>query len=341
MDPLLIDQWLGDLQPIPVIDEASVAVVRERVRDQARVLGLPERVTASVVNLASELGHNQLAHAREGWVVVHPVLRDGVPGLEVIAADRGDGIAAPAEALLGRPPDPIGGTSLGVGLAAVLELADETDFDVRVGEGTCVWARKFAQGVPRRRQVGVFGRPCPGETISGDHAIFLRLGDGLLVGLADGLGHGPEARIASMAAIVALQRNAAMTPERILEQCHDALRGTRGAVMSVASMVEPGHAVDIASVGNVSAHLYGFGPTRRVSGSSFVVGAIGKPHRAAHESHALGASDALVLFSDGLTTRTDLEGDLDLLREHPVVIAQRMVERFGRNNDDVLVLVAR
>ena len=35
----------------------------------------------------------------------------------------------------------------------------------------------------------------------------------------------------------------------------------------------------------------------------------------------------------------DLTGEHDLLREHPVVIAQRVVERFARDNDDVLVMV--
>jgi hypothetical protein len=29
------------------------------------------------------------------------------------------------------------------------------------------------------------------------------------------------------------------------------------------------------------------------------------------------------------------------LREHPIVIAHQLVERFGRADDDVLVLVAR
>jgi hypothetical protein len=46
-----------------------------------------------------------------------------------------------------------------------------------------------------------------------------------------------------------------------------------------------------------------------------------------------------VLFSDGVRSRVDLAGELDLLREHPVVVAQRVVERFGRPDDDVLVLV--
>jgi serine phosphatase RsbU (regulator of sigma subunit) len=223
----------------------------------------------------------------------------------------------------------------------VLELADETDFDLRLGEGTCVWARKFAESVPRRRQVGLYGRTFPGETVSGDHGGFLRLDTGLLLGVADGLGHGPDARVASAAAIDVLHANATSTPVQILERAHSALRRTRGAVMAVASIVEPGHALDVACVGNIGVHLYGLGPSRRLGGSSFVLGGSGPLFRANHELEVLGEGDALVMFTDGLVTRTDIEGDLDLLREHPVVIAAALVERFGRDNDDVLVMAVR
>jgi hypothetical protein len=47
----------------------------------------------------------------------------------------------------------------------------------------------------------------------------------------------------------------------------------------------------------------------------------------------------VVLFSDGIRSKLDLAGELDLLREHPAVIAQRVVERFARDDDDVLVMV--
>ena len=58
------------------------------------------------------------------------------------------------------------------------------------------------------------------------------------------------------------------------------------------------------------------------------------------ENIALGARDAVILFSDGISTKVDLRADLDLLREHPIVIAHQVVERFARDNDDALVLVA-
>jgi serine/threonine protein phosphatase PrpC len=59
------------------------------------------------------------------------------------------------------------------------------------------------------------------------------------------------------------------------------------------------------------------------------------------ETKKLEPSDVLLMCTDGVRTRLSLDADFELLREHPVVIAARVVERFSREDDDVLVLVAR
>jgi anti-sigma regulatory factor (Ser/Thr protein kinase) len=346
MGAFLIDAWLGGAEATPILDTASVAVVRQQVRERARALGLPETVTGSLVNVASELGHNQLAHARQGRIALRALERDGILGLELIAADAGGGIRAPSEALRPEPrvpetSDPALRTSLGVGLAAVIEHADETDFDVRMGEGTCVWARKFARSAPRRRELGIYGRPYPGESVSGDDATFVREEELLLVGLADGLGHGQLARVAARLAVDTLRAQHASALEHILATAHGELQKTRGAVMATARIHELSGELETASVGNAAVRLCGPQLNRRFAGRSFVLGAPGNARRPVTEQQLVGSRDVLVLFSDGLSSRADPETDLDLLREHPIVIAQQLVERFARDNDDVLVLVAR
>jgi len=333
LDP--VATWIGAAEGIPVIDEASVALVRERVRSEAARVGLGEIPAAALVNVASELAHNQRLHARSGVVVVRAVQRGQQGGLEVVAADRGVGVADVARALEGRPSK---AGSLGVGLAAVLELADEVDIDVRLGEGTCVWARKFDGPAPRRPRVGAFGRRFPGEHYSGDDAAFVRSGDALLVAVADGLGHGEPARQASVRAARLVAANRDGSPKELLAACDRELARTRGAVMASARLEGSGDMV-VAGVGNVGAHVYGPGSSWRFGGSSYVLGSPGGARRIAVEHHRLEARDVLVLFSDGIRSKLDLTGELDLLREHPVVIAQRIVERFARDDDDVLVMV--
>jgi anti-sigma regulatory factor (Ser/Thr protein kinase) len=327
--------WVRGLEVTPVIDEASVSLVREQVRAEGERAGLPAVPVASLVNVASELAHNQLAHGRAGVVGVRTIAGREGPGLEVVAADAGPGIVDVARAIEGR-----GGSArgLGVGLAAVHELADEVDMDVRLDEGLCVRARKYAQTSHRGRRVGIYGRPFPGESASGDDATFVRSGGSVVVGVADGLGHGPAARQASALAMRLLADRAGAGIEQALSECDPALYGTRGAVATAARVDDLG-SVAVAAVGNVGAHMYGPSGSGRFGGSSFVLGARGQVKRIASETRLLGPRDVLVLFSDGIRSSINLAAEAELLREHPVVVAQRVVERFARPDDDVLVLV--
>jgi hypothetical protein len=44
---------------------------------------------------------------------------------------------------------------------------------------------------------------------------------------------------------------------------------------------------------------------------------------------------------DGLCHNLDLANDLALLRRWPIEIAQHLLQTYGRDHDDALVLVAR
>jgi len=342
VETFLIDEWLEDGDGLPILDEASVASAREMVRAMATSQGMSQRHGERLALIASELGYNQLFHARKGRVDARAISRAGVAGVEIVAADEGKGIADPTSALAGAPRST---GSLGVGVATARAQSDEIDFDVRIDEGTCVRARVFASDVPRRRQIGIYGRAYPGELRSGDHARFFRVGEALVVAVCDGLGHGPPARTAAGAAIQTAAAHAAESPLAIVEACHRGVSSTRGAVMAVVRIDETSPAVDkpmsLASVGNITVEAVRPRSARRFAASSFVVGAAQKGWRAHVEESALERDEALVAFTDGIPSRVSVADELELLREHPIVIAHQMVARFARDSDDVLVLVAR
>ncbi len=336
MESVLIERWLGGLDAIAVVDEASVSVVREAVRRECAAASLDEAIAGSLVNVASELAHNQLAHAKGGRIALRQVARAGERGVEIIAADRGEGIRDPREAIRGKAHAvvPVSG-SLGVGLSAVIELADEVDIDVRLHEGTCVCARKFASGGARRRCVGIFGRPIDGERIAGDDAGFVRDDDALVIALADGLGHGADARVAATRSVTSAL-DGAFTDA--IERADVAAAGTRGAVMTVAR-IDSARRLDFAMVGNASAYVCSRRQTRRRIGSTFVLGSRGSRARVMRDVDALAMGEVLVVFSDGLSTQLSLENEDTLLHAHPIVIAQECMERFGTTRDDATVLV--
>jgi anti-sigma regulatory factor (Ser/Thr protein kinase) len=333
---LLTGPWPGGEGSIVVRDEAAVSQVREAVRAEAAAAGLERARAESLVTAASEIAHNQVRHAHGGEMLVRRIHRGGSAGVEVLARDRGPGIADPTAALRGSGGSAGGG--LGVGLSAVYRLADEVDFDVRAGEGTGIAARKFVTPIPRR-EVAVQGRPIQGETESGDDAGFAWAGERLLLAVADGLGHGTEAREASRRAVDLAMRSPE-APAQLLSSCHRGLHGTRGAVMAVMALDWTAGQFVHASVGNVTAHLQRDRTATRFLTTPGVLGAPGPAPRIHEESSPLAARFVLVMFTDGLSSRLDPAADPALLREPPLVIAHALMTRHARAHDDALVLVA-
>ena len=181
------------------------------------------------------------------------------------------------------------------------------------------------------------GRPFPGEVVSGDawhvdwHASSCR------IAVIDGLGHGPEAAAAAEAATDILAANPQLSPGPALEACHVALRGTRGAAMWVGSIDMDTGRVVYAGVGNVEAHLWQEGKQVRLIGQRGIVGAA-LPHIRAYDV-SLANRWVLVVCTDGLRERFNLEDTPTPVRSDPRKLADTLLEEWGRSTDDALVVV--
>ncbi len=338
---LLIKRWLrSDTQPIAIYDEASVSSARQRVREAGQHLKMQREVVESVALIASELTRNHLSHARQGYFLVRPMDRSGVKGLEVIAADLGPGLTAPAAAIRGNITKNAG--SLGAGLSAVCRLADEVEFDNRIVEGTCIVARKFETVVPSFCETAIMSKPFPGEALSGDDAIVIQSDRDFVAAVADGLGHGPEAREASNRAMEVVSRNAQTDLGAMALAVNEELAGTRGCAISIVRYSKAEGTLESISAGDVRAHLYHlrdahfFTPTPMVLGTGQ-----SRPQKLRIESVPVKPGSILAIFTDGLKSRTNLKGALDVLRQPAIAIAQHMLDTESRPDDDALVLVCR
>src|SRR5689334_17054114 len=94
-----------------------------------------------------------------------------------------------------------------------------------------------------------------GETICGDHYVICRVKNRVLVAAIDGIGHGPEAALASRKAAEILEANADQSLAFLFSACHNELRGTRGVVMNVAAFDGSDHTMAWLGVGNVHGRL--------------------------------------------------------------------------------------
>jgi hypothetical protein len=175
--------------------------------------------------------------------------------------------------------------------------------------------------------------PKVGETANGDCPI-VRTDDSrcTLVAVMDGLGHGPEAALASQrAAQHLLSTNLDAALVQIMEGLHRELAGTRGAAGTVCLI--RGGAVEACAVGNVEVRS---GELRLPLVSSAGVLGVRVPKFRPCLAQVSSAV-RLVLFSDGISSRTRVE---DYRRLSPRAACDEIIHRHRRQEDDATVLVA-
>jgi serine/threonine protein phosphatase PrpC len=189
----------------------------------------------------------------------------------------------------------------------------------------------------------VASKPIPGQTVLGDAYLVAERRQGALLAVADGLGHGPEAAAAAEKAIGILKLSTDEDIPSLMRRCDLALKHTRGAVLSLATIDFDSRSLEWAGIGNVEGILLrrpveGGPPRRRLAPMPGVLGDNARTPRT--ESNPLYAGDVLVFVTDGIvhSFADNLE---PLMSSSPEQIARHILEECWRGTDDALVLVAR
>jgi anti-sigma regulatory factor (Ser/Thr protein kinase) len=328
-----------------LIDEVSkTAEARRLARNMAAGMGLGEIVSEQVSIVVTEACTNLIKHAQRGELIIHSVTEGpgSVPFLELLALDHGPGIEDLQRCL--QNGYSTSGT-LGHGLGAIIRMSKDADFYSVPGKGTGILARWWSGAQPLLSPRGGFrvsavNVPKAGEEASGDSWASVQSGDQLTVLVADGLGHGMEANLASLQAVRMLRENPNLAPHALLERCHLALRSTRGAAVAVARIDLAHEKLTFAGVGNVSAKIYS--GERNCQHLVSVNGTAGHHSEKIREFSYTWPSDGLLqLYSDGLSTGAGVESYPGLAARDPALIAGVLYRDFGRGRDDATVVVAK
>jgi anti-sigma regulatory factor (Ser/Thr protein kinase) len=321
------------------VDDASqVGTARRAAVTLAERVGGSESDTGKVALVATELATNLVRHAGGGEMLARPLARPGEAGVEIIALDRGPGMASVEHAL--RDGYSTAGTN-GAGLGAVRRTATRWDVYSAPGAGTAVVARLTFSGTPQSARAAVAGVSVPkaGETACGDAWDWAADGDRWTILVADGLGHGTDAAIAASEAIRVFREHPAAPPTDIMAAAHGALRHTRGAAIGIAA-VNPGRReLTFTGVGNIGATTLSSGTSRSLVS---LPGIVGHECRKIQEfSYPWTERAVVVLFSDGLQTRWTLERYPALGSRDPALLAAMLYRDFSRGRDDVTVVAGR
>ncbi|MFN8074718.1 MAG: SpoIIE family protein phosphatase [Kineosporiaceae bacterium] len=338
--------WHPDPQDVawlPVEEPTDVASVRRRAVALAADLGVGEQRTGELAIVATELASNVVKHSGGGLVAVRALRSADRAGVELVAVDAGPGI--PDVALARRDGFSSAGM-LGIGLGAVVRLADRAEIFSLPGRGTVVTASVGAEPSPDSASG-------PGVGCEGVDAFDLEDGSALLA-IGDVQGHSLAAAMimAELRYSVRAYAHDGHGPRAVMERLnrrllreHPEWTATVCLVhvrpdRSGAVVVNAGHLPPVlARVGGETSFVVGHGP---------LLGLPAQPPLAVEV--ALAAGDRLVLVTDGLVERRDrpLEAGLDLLM-HRIgaaadlgldALADDLMAELGSAGEDDAALVA-
>ncbi len=332
-----------------VRDQSHVAEVRRAAVAAAVELGASRASEAGIV--ATELATNLLKHAGEGAIIVQV---DHEGGLELLAIDRGPGFANLEIAM--RDGFSTAG-SPGTGLGAVARFSNVMEVYSQLGRGTVIYAVVGAG--PGRSGAAATSSPRPppppapragllavglsvalrGESVCGDGYAAHGGAQGFFMLVADGLGHGPMAAEASQAALEIFAKRTGEPPGAVVSDIHDALRATRGAAVALAHVHPHLGTVRYCGVGNIVGAVVSDDGMRRMISHNGTAG-LGSP-RMSEFTYPWTPNSMLIMHSDGLGTKWDLEQYPGLVRRHPALVAGVLLRDFSRERDDATVVVAR
>ena len=326
---------------LPILESSQAGEARRIAIALASHLGFNETERGKVGIVVTEVANNLVRYALEGKLVLQPLTRNEIEGIEILALDKGPGISNISECL--RDGFSTAGTS-GTGLGALTRLSALFDIYSVPHVGTAVLIHLWCRALPAKQtdsnlETGAVCLPKTGEEVSGDAWATDQNSHRSLLLVADGLGHGPQAAEASREAVRIFRANLSRSPKEIIEAAHGALRCTRGAALAIAEVDFEHLTVRFAGVGNISGTI--LSPLKSNSMVSYN-GTVGHEVRKIQEFvYEWPKGGILVMHSDGLATQWRLDRYPGLVAKHPSLIAGVLYRDFNRSRDDVTVLVAR
>lgn len=323
---------------VTVAESSQVAQARRSISVFAGQQGAPEARIGAISIVVTELATNLVKHGGGGQILAQPFDDTDGHGIDVLALDRGPGMADVARCMEDGYST---AGSLGQGLGAVSRQSDHLRIWSRPGLGTAMAAR-FVLRPPADAgllQCGAAVAPYPGEIVCGDAWACAATPSGSTLLLADGSGHGVEAEKAAHLAVSVFRQYSSDSCEELLGRLHRALMPTRGAAVAVARIDAAASLIRYGGVGNISGTLVAAGRLSHMVSHNGTAGHVAPRMR--EFTYPFTGSPLVILHSDGVSPRWDLGGYPGLAAQHPSLIAGVLLRDFRRVRDDASVVAAR
>jgi anti-sigma regulatory factor (Ser/Thr protein kinase) len=329
---------MNDSVRIPVRDPSQVGEARRAAATITDRLGFDEVEAGKVAIIVTEGAKNLVKHAREGEILLSSIEQSSAVGVEILLLDKGPGMD------IGRcMQDGFStGGSPGTGLGAIQRLA--SFFDIYSNsQGTELLAQFWPRSSPpisdSQVEIGTINLPKIGESVCGDSWCMEQVSERQLFLVVDGLGHGPLASLAASESVRVFRDNLRLSTVQILQAIHAGIRSTRGAAIAIASIDFQKEEALFSGIGNIAGTILSSSGNRSMVSLNGTVGH--QISKFQEFTYPFPKGSLLIMNSDGLTSRWNLESHSGILRHHSTIIAGALYRDFQRGRDDVTILVAR
>ena len=186
--------------------------------------------------------------------------------------------------------------------------------------------------------VASFARPCLGERVSGDTVVIEHRDEVIFLAIVDALGHGPQAHAVANRAERLLRNDWSRDVLATMRRLHSELKGTIGAGAGLCVVDRVARDVHYTGVGNTVLRTFGAQTTRMISTDGIIGGHFRTP---AVQAAPLNESGIILLYTDGVSDRFDVEQYPQIIYHSASAIARKIVASFGKPYDDATCMAMR
>ena len=185
-------------------------------------------------------------------------------------------------------------------------------------------------------QIGAVSRAKPGERECGDHFVIVENIDNYVIAVADGLGHGPDAAVASQAACKYISENSSKDLKKLVLDCSQAISNSRGTALIIIRINTVDHEMTYVGIGNVEMQSISQESIRPVN----IPGIVGRHinRRVRTSTYKLNKGDILTIFTDGISRRFHLDEYSGLDAQ---TLAETILEKHSKDHDDATCITIR
>lgn len=324
-------------------DRSLIAFIKREIHNLALEIGFTPHRAAETDIIVAELTSNLIKYANGGELLYRAHLEEDQKQIEIYCLDNGMGFENVAKIMNDGYSS---SNTLGHGLGSIKRLSN--DFQIySMRNWGCVQYVKICEKpdfkfplLKTGLNYATIAVNYPGEKLCGDGYYIKHSSKGFQIFVGDGLGHGEAANDAAQLAIKVFRQTTEWDPAEILREIHSKVKKTRGLVATIASVDYKSEVWTLCGIGNINTRIYNGLENKTYTPYNGIIGH-NIPRTLNNTIVPYKKHQIIIMHSDGLRTRWNLNDMTSIFKHNPGIIAASLLKENIRGTDDATILAGK